>query len=181
MPGRNCRLTASKIHNYILNKGNRYAKGFINLKYKKGKGFIPLNFDLLLVAKRKYKINRIKKEFNDGILSLDEATKKFFPLIVSFGNSIGITRLRGNETYIRNLYRSRWEIEIAFREMNRLGFFTHIQDRDTRLGIMGAKSLLYNMWQVQRHHILKEKPLEKPQKLNEFLGKTVMRRYIPYF
>ena len=180
MPGRNSKQTKAKIENYLLDKGKRYARGFIKLRYKKKIGFIKLNFDLLLGAKRKYTLNQIKKDFKNGAITLEEATKRIFPLIVSFGNNIGVTQLRGNENYIRYLYRTRWEIEIAFREMNRLGFTTHIQNRDTRLNIMGAKSLLYNMWQVQRHLINKEKPTSNPLELNEFLGKTPTRRYIPY-
>ncbi|MHA1729877.1 MAG: transposase [Promethearchaeota archaeon] len=46
---------------------------------------------------------------------------------------------------IRNLYCKRWQIEIAFREIKRLGISVKTQNRDVRLGIMGVKSLLYNI------------------------------------
>ncbi|MHA1725697.1 MAG: hypothetical protein ACTSXH_12835, partial [Promethearchaeota archaeon] len=84
------------------------------------------------------------------------------------------------ESYIRDLYRQRWNIEIAFREMNKLGFSYRAQGRDTRLGILGARSLLYNVWQVQRYMLQKKAPDERPLELDEFLGKTSKRRYCAY-
>lgn len=180
MPGRNCSLTRQKLENYLQGKGTRYCKGFIKLSYKKGVGFPSVNFDLLLVAKRKNNLTEVKRAFNRGTLTLTQACKRIFPLIVYLGNGRGITTLRGNETYIRYLYRRRWEIEIAFREMNRLGIITHIQNRDIRLAIMGVKSLLYNMWQVQRHLIHKEDPAGDSLELTEFLGKVPRRRYAQY-
>ncbi|MHA1764130.1 MAG: hypothetical protein ACTSYC_10315, partial [Promethearchaeota archaeon] len=67
-------------------------------------------------------------------------------------------------------------------EMNKLGFSNRAQGRDTRLGILGARSLLYNVWQVQRYVLKKKKkaPDERPLELDEFLGKTSKRRYCAY-
>jgi len=182
MPGRNCAQTKQKILNYLMGKGNRYCKGFTQLQYVKGKGYPKLTFDLLLIAKRKYELKDILKDFKKNKLTLADASKRIFPLIVLFANSKGIKKLRGNEGYIRYLYRCRWEIEIAFREMNKLGFSNRMQSRDARLGIMGAKGLLYNIWQVQRFLIVKDNPDAKALELDEFLGKTYSHRspsYIP--
>ncbi len=71
-------------------------------------------------------------------------------------------------------------IEIAFRDMNRFGIANHMQDRDARLNITGAKSLLYNIWQVQRFLLLKKNPQETPLELNEFLGRMQSHRYLKY-
>ncbi|MHA1724401.1 MAG: hypothetical protein ACTSXH_06110, partial [Promethearchaeota archaeon] len=70
-----------------------------------------------MVAKRKHRLYEIKRDYLKGELSLDKASRRVFLLIVLLANSNGISKLRGNESYIRDLYRQRWNIEIAFREM----------------------------------------------------------------
>ena len=180
MPGRQCAQTKAKIHHYLTKKGSRYCKGFMKLKYTKKVGYPKLQFGLLLCAKRSFHLNEIKKDFKAGKINLHEATRHIFPLLVLFGTSKGITTLHGNETYIRFLYRCRWWIEIAFREMNRLGITDRVQCRDVRLGIRGAKSLLYNFWQVQRVRTKIIDPASPSLELDEFAGRTVSSRYIPY-
>lgn len=180
MPGRKCALITRKIHAYLTKKGTRYCKGYLKLAYKKGTGYPLLKFDMLLCAKRKYRLDRIKRDFTAKKLTRDEAAKRIFPLLILRGTSGGITALRGNEQYIRALYRRRWLIEIAFREMNKLGFPFRTRNRDVRLGSMGAKSLLYNIWQVQRHLLHEEIHEEDPLTLDEFLGKTRIHRYPQY-
>ena len=152
----------------------------MELEYLKGTGYIVLEFDVLLVAKRKHHLDEIKRDYLANRLSLEAASKRIFPLIVLFANPTGISKLRNNETYIRNLYRQRWLIEIAFREMNKLGISSRYQGRDARLGILGARAFLYNIWQVQRHLIRKATPNERILEFDEFLGKTLKTRYFQY-
>jgi len=180
MPGRKCAQTANKILKYLTNTGTRYCKGFLKLTYVKKLGFPILNFDLILVAKRSYTLSRIKQDLKSNLITLNDASKRIFPLIVMFGKNGGVSSLHGNESYIRDLYRQRWLIEIAFREMNRLGISSKTQNRNVRLGIMGAKSLLYNIWQVQRHLINKEDPSDQALELDEFLGRCYTKRYPLY-
>jgi hypothetical protein len=180
MPGRKCKQTEQLIEDYLLGKSNRFGRGFINLPYVRGKGKQVLEFDLLLAAKRKYRLDAVKREFDAKKITLEQAKKRIFPLIVLLAGTRGITKLEGNASYIRFLYRQRWFIEVAFREMNRLGITSHLRGRDSRLGILAAKALLYNIWQVQRFLAAKKDPSAKPLELNEFLGKTSSRRYYPY-
>lgn len=180
IPGRKCPQTSKMIEDYLMGEGIRYCEGSMKLKYVKGKGQTYLNFEILLVAKRKHRLNRIKQECRANRLSLDKASKRIFPLIVLFANPRGITKLRCNETYIRELYRRRWLIEIAFREMNKLGFSFRLQGRDARFGIFGTRALLYNIWQVQRYLLRKKKSDERELELDEFLGKTYTHRYLQY-
>lgn len=180
IPGRKCLQTSNMIEEYLMNEGTRYCEGSMKLKYLKGKGQTYLRFEILLVAKRKHRLDGIKRDYHANHLSLDKASKRIFPLIVLFANSRGITKLCGNETYIRDLYRRRWLIEIAFREMNKFGFSFRLQGRDARLGILGARALLYNVWQVQRYLLRKKAPDERALELDEFLGKTFTHRYLQY-
>jgi hypothetical protein len=179
-PGRKCRQTEQLMADYLLGKSERFGRGYTLLPYVRGKGNPLLEFDLLLAAKRKYHLDQVKRDFEAMKLSITDAKKRMFPLVVLRAGSRGITRIRGNEGYIRQLYRLRWFIEIAFREMNRLGISSHLRGRDSRLGILGAKALIYNIWQVQRCLAARADPSAEPLELNEFLGKTVSRRYYPY-
>lgn len=181
VPGKNYKQTKEFIRDYLVNGGSRYCRGFTKLEYVKGKGYTKLEFDVLLVAKRSYRLDQLKRHFKNGKLDYDHAARRIFPLVILKGNDNGIKRLKGNESYIRKLYRERWMIEIAFREMNRLGISTRLQGRDARLAILGAKSLLYNIWQVQRAIVRKNYPLAPALELNEFLGMGYKQRYPRYF
>lgn len=180
IPGRKCPQTREMIEGYLKDDGTRYNKGSMKLEYIKGKGYAFLEFDVLLVAKRKHRLDEIKRDYLAKRTSLEKASRRIFPLIVLLANPTGISKLRNNETYIRNLYRQRWSIEIAFREMNKLGISSRLQGRDARLGILGARALLYNIWQAQRYLIQNTLPAQKRLELDEFLGKTCTNRYYQY-
>lgn len=180
VPGRRNSQTKEMIENYLKGEGIRYCKGSMKLDYVKGKGHELLTFDVLLVAKRTHRLDEIKRDYSVNRLSFDKASQRIFPLIVLFANPEGISKLKNNETYIRNLYRQRWLIEIAFREMNKLGISSRLQGRDSRLGILGMRAFLYNIWQVQRHLNQEMSPKQKELELDEFLGKTCTNRYYQY-
>ncbi|MEX2714673.1 MAG: hypothetical protein Q6370_000095 [Candidatus Sigynarchaeota archaeon] len=139
-----------------------------------------LEFDIVLCAKRSWTLDKIKADFEGGKLSLDDAAARVFPLIVLIANGRGITKVHGNESRIRMLYRARWNIEIAFREMNRLGLTSRSQHRDGRLAVMGARIFVYNIWQVERHVVKAEDPEASPLELNEFLGRGCVPRQVRY-
>ncbi|MFX0101570.1 MAG: transposase [Candidatus Hodarchaeota archaeon] len=180
MPGRDCTGTRKLTRDFLNGKGTRIGKGQMRLKYVRGFGYPYLEFDLVLQAKRSYRLDAIKRDYNKGKLSLDDASKRIFPLLVLLASKRGIKKIKGNENYIRTLYRARWNIEIAFREMNKLGITTHYRHRDGRLAAMGARILVYNMWQVQRHILKKAKGESKPLELAEFLGRSWFQRHVVY-
>ncbi|WP_457559271.1 hypothetical protein [Candidatus Harpocratesius sp.] len=68
-------------------------------------------------------------------------------------------------------------IEIAFRVINRLEISSRTQDRNIKSGIIGAKSLLCKIWQVQRTLIIKEDPLKEALEVDEFMGRCYNKRY----
>jgi len=179
-PGRKCKQTEQLMVDYLTGKSDRFGRGFTRLPYVRKKGYPLVDFDLMLAAKRRYRLDQVKLDFEKGKLSISDAKKRIFPLVILRAGTRGITKLRGNESYIRQLYRQRWFIEIAFREMNRLGISSHLRGRDSRLGILGAKALIYNIWQVQRLLAAREDPAAEPLELSEFLGKTFTHRFYAY-
>jgi hypothetical protein len=180
MPGRKCAQTQQKILNYFKGNGKRWFKGTMKLPYVKGQGHPLLVFDVVIVARRTYRLDQIHRDLKANKITISDAVKRVFPLLVLRANNGGIKKLCGNERYIRDLYRCRWQIEIAFREMNKFGISNRMQNRDARLGIMGIKSFLYNVWQVQRYLIRNEDPKSPELELDEFLGKTYTHRYPIY-
>ena len=180
MPGRQCTETKQMIVDYLNGKKKRHGIGHMKLGYVRKQGDVYLEFGILLCAKRSWDLGQIKAEYVKGNLTLKDAAARIFPLIILIANSRGVTKIQGNENRIRNLYRLRWNIEIAFREMNRLGLTSRSQHRDGRLSAMGARILVYNMWQVEKHQLEKADPAAPTLELNEFLGRSCMPRRIQY-
>lgn len=139
-----------------------------------------LNFDVLLVAKRKHRLDEIRKHYRHKKWTLEEAARRIFPLIVLRASPHGVSKLRGNETYIRNLYHRRWLLEIEFRQMNLFGYSVRLLGRDARLSYYGVKALLYSIWQTQRYLFQDEYPGEILLQFDEFLGKKYIYRYFHY-
>ncbi|MHA1846886.1 MAG: hypothetical protein ACTSXU_04515 [Promethearchaeota archaeon] len=73
----------------------------MHLKHVRGVGYPCLEFDLVVHAKRSFRLDAIKRDFNKGKLSLEQASKRIFPLLVLIGSRHGIRRLKGNESYVR--------------------------------------------------------------------------------
>jgi len=180
MPGRQCTETRTMIEKYLNGEGKRRGTGHMKLGYVRKQGHLILEFGVVLCAKRSWKLNKIKADYTNGTLSLDDAAARIFPLIVVIANKCGITKIHGNESRIRMLYRTRWNIEIAFREMNRLGLTSRSQHRDGRLAAMGARIFVYNIWQVSRALLKKANPDAPAMELNEFLGRGCIPRQVYY-
>jgi len=180
MPGRQCTETRTMIVDYLDGKGKRLGVGHMKLGYVRKRGNVYLEFDIVLCAKRSWKLDKIKADYTSGKFSLDDAAARIFPLIVLIANNRGITKAHGNESRIRMLYRTRWNIEIAFREMNRLGLTSRSQHRDGRLAAMGARIFVYNIWQVERYLLKEMDPEASPLELNEFLGRGCVPRQVRY-
>jgi hypothetical protein len=180
MPGHQCTETRTMIEKYLNGEGERRGTGHMKLGYVRKQGHLILEFDVVLCAKRSWKLSKVKADYTNGTLSLDDAAARIFPLIVVIVNNRGITKIHGNESRIRMLYRTRWNIEIAFREMNRLGLTSRSRHRDGRLAAMGARIFVYNIWQVSRVLLKKANPDAPAMELNEFLGRGCIPRQVHY-
>jgi hypothetical protein len=130
-----------------------------------------LRAGIVLCTKRGYSLKDTKKQYNDGTLSLDKAGKRVFPLLVIRGSPRGLKALRGNENYIRQLYRERWAIEIAFRQTHLLGISSWVKGRDARLVLFSWKCAVYNLWQISRAQLAAKNPAAEPLTLDEFCGR----------
>lgn len=176
LPGRNCTETRQKMHLWIQDKGGRAGKVTLKLKYVKKVGWQRLRMDVVLVGKRGHTLAQVKRDVHAGIIPEEVAAKRIFPLLIIKGNSKGLKVIRGNENYIRALYRNRWAIEITFREAHLIGIGTRLINRDKRLLHFTLKCFIYNLWQIARVHIIHQNPNAEALTLNEFCGRLIKNR-----
>ena len=171
MPARNCADTRGKVHLWVQGLAGRSGTVAIKVRYAKKHGWVCLRAGIVLCTKRGYSLKDTKKQYNDGTLSLDKAGKRVFPLLVIRGSLRGLKALRGNENYIRQLYRERWAIEIAFRQTHLLGISSWVKGRDARLVLFSWKCAVYNLWQIARAQLAAKIPAAEPLTLDEFCGR----------
>jgi hypothetical protein len=176
LPGRNCSDSRRKISLWIQDKGGRCGKLILKLRYVKKTGWQNLMMDCVLVGKRGHTLNQVKNDFKAEKITEKDAIKRIFPLLVIRGNSKGIKVLHGSENYIRDLYRKRWAIEIAFRETYLIGIGNWLGNRDKRLFQFSLKCFLYNLWQLARFNLNHSDPNAEALTLDEFCGKTIKNR-----
>jgi hypothetical protein len=178
LPGRTCTDTKQKIKLWIQDQSGRTGKLTLKLKYVKKRGWQRLMMDYVLVGKRGHALSEVKHDLRQGKITEADATKRVFPLLVIRGNSKGIKMVRGNEDYIRSLYRERWEIEIAFRQTHLIGRGNWYQNRDKRLFNFTIKCFIYNLWQIEREKIHQISTGMEPLTLDEFCGRMIENRTI---
>jgi len=171
MPARNCKDSRRKVHLWLQDKSGRTGHLAVKLKYVKKHGWQALRAGVVLCGKRGYPLPGTKKDFKGGKVTLDKATRQVFPILVIRGNSRGVRALRGNENHIRQLYRARWAIEIAFRQTHLLGIASWAQGRGSRLILFTWKCVAYNLWQIARAQLALINPVAEPLTLDEFCGR----------
>jgi hypothetical protein len=178
MPGRKCKDSKRKILMWIQDKSGRRGKFALPLRYVRQVGWINLIMDIILFGKKGHELTQVKKDFKAGLLSEEQAAKRIFPLLFIKGNNRGVTKVKGAEKYIRDLYRKRWAIEIAFRSSHLIGIRNWLKDRDSRLLRFGFKCFIYNQWQISRVIQSKENPEDEELTLKEFCGRLTINRSV---
>ena len=176
LPGRNCKDTKQKIHLWIHDLSGRTGKICLKLRYVRKIGHVFLRMDMALVGKRGYTLEEVKREFRAKQITEKDVSKRIFPILIIKGNSKGITAIRGNEKYIRELYRNRWAIEIAFRETHLIGISNWLTNRDKCLYHFSLKCFIYNLWQIAKINLKHKNPNAEALTLNEFCGRLMTNR-----
>jgi len=176
IPGRKCMETHKKIVLWLHDKGGRRGKFRLPVRYVRHIGWIHLSMDFILYGKKGYRLSEVKQDVKKGVISEAVAVKRVFPLLFMRGNQKGVLRSAGSEAYIREIYRKRWSIEIAFRSLNGIGLKRRGCNRDIGLFRFGSKCFIYNGWQISRVLQSKEDPYSDPLSLKEFCGRLSRNR-----
>jgi hypothetical protein len=178
IPGRKCKDSKRKIMMWIQDKSGRRGKFALKLKYVRQVGQIYLIMDIILYGKKGHTLSQVKKDFKAGLISEEDAAKRIFPLFYIKANNKGVKKVKGSENYIRDLYRKRWAIEIAFRTSHVIGIRNWLKNRDSRLLRFGFKCFIYNQWQISRVIQSKENPDDEALTLKEFCGRLTTNRSV---
>ena len=133
MPGRKCTGPTKKIKTWLQDQQGRRGNFLLPLRYVRGIGQLQLSMDIILYGKKRHTLSEVKRDFKTALISQEPASKRVFPLLFIKGNNKGVTRVKGSETYIRELYRKRWAIEIAFRTVHSIWIGTMARCCDVRL------------------------------------------------
>ena len=176
MPCRACGQSRQKARLWLQGKGGRRTRFTLALGSAKKWGQKVLTMDLILMAKRGYRLRSTKRDLKNAAITLNKATKQVFPLLASRATGCKIKKISGNEYYLRNLYRKRWAIEIAFREIHKLGIANWVQGRAKRLFLFNCKCVAYTLWQVERKKLADQYPAVDPLTLDEFCGRLFHNR-----
>jgi hypothetical protein len=176
IPGRKCTDSKKKIRLWIHDLSGRTGKFYLKLKYIKKNGWQHLTMGFIIVGKRGYHLDEVKRDLKKGIITEDTATKRVFPLLVVRAHKKSVQISDGNANYIRELYRQRWAIEIAFRETHLLGISNWVQNRAVRLYRFTMKCVVYNIWQMSRVILKQEDPEAADLTLDEFCGRLLINR-----
>lgn len=176
MPARACNQSRSKVRLWLQDKGGRRTRFTLDLGSTKKWGQKILTMDMVLMAKRGYPLKKTKRDLKQNLITLDKAMKQVFPLLASRAGGCKVTKIAGNEYYLRDLYRRRWAIEIAFREIHKLGIANWVQGHSKRLFRFNCKCVAYTLWQVERKKLAERDPTAKPLTLDEFCGRLFRNR-----
>jgi hypothetical protein len=176
MPARASAQARQKVRLWVQGKGGRRARFTLDLTTTKKWGTKDLMMDMVLEAKRGHSLTGTKTALARGEITPDQAAKQVFPLLVSRAPGSKIRKITGNETYVRDLYRRRWAIEILFREMHKLGIANWVQGRSKRLFQFNCKCVVYNLWQVEREKLQRQSPGAAALTLDEFCGRRLQNR-----
>ena len=114
MLGRKCTGSQEKILMWLQDRKGRLGKFYFPLRYVRGVGQLRLSMDIILYGKKGHTLSEVKRDFKAGLISQETASKRIFPLLFIRGNNKSVTRVKGSETYIRELYRKGGRLKLPF-------------------------------------------------------------------
>ncbi len=114
---------------------------------KKGKKNVKLGCWVCLHGKDPYSLSEVKKDFQQGNLTLKEAMKKLFGLLTTYP-----PQFRGNAYpyWLKTFYKMRWQIETGFRDYRQHSATWRTNHDPSRFFLELGEILLYNTWRMAR-------------------------------
>ena len=132
---------------YILNENGRTQTYSVSEGKKKGINARKIRVWLILLARGKQRLDRIKNNYRKGSQSLYDAMNQMYGLITAKAPQYSGSHF---PRVIRNIYKMRWQIETAFRDNEvHKGIWRSNYDGTRFIGELG-RYLLYNAWQEAR-------------------------------
>ncbi len=137
------------ITEYINGKGNRVRKyTFSSAKEAKCRFF--QNVYLIIKAKRGFTLQAVKRDFQQGKITLKDAQKRIFAIMTT-EKPRGKTSSWASRT--SSFYKRRWLIETGFSDLNRINRRWKSNYDNVRYLDMSVRMLLYNSWKMNKAHL----------------------------
>jgi len=158
IPAKSFRKIKQIIEDYIRGTGNRVRTYTVSTGHKKKIRFSQKLY-LILQAKKGYSLLEVKRGFQRGILTLNDAMKLIYPITTSQKPK---SKPSSWPSRTSNFYKKRWFIETGFSDLNRMGRRWKSRYDNTRYLDLLVRMLLYNSWKINRKYL--EKIQTKRQK-----------------
>ncbi|MHA1671307.1 MAG: transposase [Promethearchaeota archaeon] len=117
------------------------------------------NSYLIIKAKRGFSLQGIKRDYQNGSISIKDVHHRIFTIMTT-EKPKGVIRSWASRTSL--FYRKRWTIETGFSDLNRINRRWKSNHDNVRYLDMLARMLLYNSWKMNKKLIQKSR--EKDQK-----------------
>ena len=139
------------IEEYLKGTGKRVRKYTFSSATEASYRFFQ-NVYLVLNAKKGHSLLEVKRDFQKGILTLNDASKLIYAIMTT-------QKPRGKSSSwasrTSRFYKKRWNIETGFSDLNRMGRRWKSKYDNTRYLDMLVRMLLYNSWKINGAYLKK--------------------------
>ena len=151
IPAKSYKKIKEVIEEYLQGTGKRVRKyTFSSAPGAKCRFF--QNVYLVLNAKKGYSLLGVKRDFQKGLLTRNDATKLIYTIMTT-------QKPRGESSSwasrTSRFYKKRWNIETGFSDLNRMGCRWKSKYDNTRYLDLLVRMLLYNSWKINRASLQK--------------------------
>ena len=161
IPTKSFKRIKQMIEEYLQGTGKRIRKyTFSSAPGAKCRFF--QNVYVVLNAKKGHTLFEVKRDFQKGTLTLDNASKLIYGIMTT-------QKPRGESSSwasrTSRFYKKRWNIETGFSDLNRMGRRWKSKYDNTRYLDLLVRMLLYNSWKINKIYLEKcQKKRNKSQK-----------------
>jgi len=166
IPTKQYKKVRRMIESYIRSEGNRVRRYTFSSATEAKQRFIQHVY-LIIKAKRGFTLQDVKRDYQNGRISLDDARKRVFAIMTT-EKPKGKTSSWASRTSL--FYRRRWLIETGFSDLNRINRRWKSNHDNVRYLDMLARMLLYNSWKMNKKLIQNSREKtqnSKPWTLNQ--------------
>jgi len=159
IPAKSYKKIKRIILEYLQGTGKRVRKYTFTTGTDKNHRFFQ-NVYLVLNAKKGHSLLEVKRDFQKGILTMNDASKLIYTIMTT-------QKPRGKSSSwasrTSRFYKKRWNIETGFSDLNRMGRRWKSKYDNTRYLDMLVRMLLYNSWKINGAYLKKcRKKRSKP-------------------
>jgi hypothetical protein len=151
IPAKSYKKISQMIEDYLQGTGRRVRKYTFSSATEAEYRFFQ-NVYLVINAKKGSTLLGVKRDFQKGKLTLNDASKRIYAIMTT-QKPRGETSSWASRT--SRFYRKRWNIETGFSDLNRMGRRWKSKHDNTRYLDLLVRMLLYNSWKINHAYLVK--------------------------